>query len=303
MNETSGENVPPKISIVTKIIREAAPTIFPPIFSDKIEGKENLSRIEELLDKGYSIVILHNHFSLYDSFRVLEFVLKHKSMRNKEICIPIIEDLYRYTKLVPQATKIKFCPIVTQVQLDILDRKHKKQYEKSEKSSSATLESLDRLKEKQEREKEKLIKQQKPLNSLYFKTALDTLREGGIVIIAPQVARDDSLKMPIGDSPTAVSTLIAHLDHDKLDKVAFLPIGLGIENQTDYSENKVGRYNFKKRYIRHVGPIFTKDELKHLAAVNQTGQKKTRRGVEKVVIEELAKLVPKEYLKPPPQKE
>ena len=307
MTEINGENSSLKISTPGKIIREILPPFFPPIPSDEIKGKENLPHIEKLINEGYSIVVLYNHFSSSDIFRTLEFVLKQKSMKNKEICVPIIEDLYNYTKLIPKAAKIKFCSIVTQKEIDILDRKHKKQYGKSEKSSHTTLDSLSRLKEKQMRERDKLVEQQKPLNSLYFKTALDTLRKGGIIIVAPQVTRDDSLKIPTEDSPTAVSTLIARLDHDKLDKVAFLPIGLGIKNQTDYSEDKVGLYNLGKKYILHIGPIFTKNELRHLAleryAEIQIEQKKTRRGVERVVIEELAKLVPPEYLKSLPQQE
>lgn len=339
MNETTGENTPPEIPTYAKIMRKGARTISAPSFRAEIEGKENLTRVEELSKKGYAVIILWNHFSGRDSLQILEdLVLKHKFMQNKEVCLPIWEGLYHYAKypLEPLAhsTRIKLCPVVNQDSFDALGKKHQEQYKKAEKSPSTTPDSLDELKKKQAHERLKLVLRGRKLNRLAFENILENSKKGGITSFAPQTVREEWLKMPTTDkdnkSPAAVSTLVAQYDREGIDKVAFLFVGLGVKNAPNYSKHKVHGFNFLKKYTVHIGATYTKDELKQRAieklaleqfllehpptleqptpeptpeqlAEIQNKQTKTRRGIEKVVSEELTKVVPSEYLKPPPQ--
>jgi len=309
MNEAARENISP----IEKIIRQGARTILTPFIPGQVEGKENLTRIDDLLKKGYGIVTLYNHISLRDPLQILEdIVLNNKLMQNKEIALSVDLGGYRILKPLfgPLASraKMKFCPVVNQTDFGNLKRKHDKQNKKAKNILLVSADSLNHLAERQTRERNELLSLQKKLLSLYFKTVLDVLGEGGIVLIAPQATRKEWLGIPTanGDekSPSAVATLVAQFDHNKLDKVAFLFIGLGIKNANDYSLKKVGNYNLfgkYRKYIVHIGPILTKDELKQLGqtAGNENGKGKTRRGIEKAVREELAKVVPKEYLQTP----
>lgn len=309
MNDMSKENTTSKISIPKKLLRENVRAFLPPFAPIEIKGKENLTQVENLSHKGYGIVILWNHFSGGDFLPIIkELVLKYNFMKDKEICLPMMAESHHYLnapfKPLTYSSQIKLYPVVNRDSIVLLRLKHRRQYRMAKTHLVANPNLLKKLKEKQAGEHKELILKQRHLFHLYLDGATNTLQKGGIVLIAPQTTRAEWLRMSTSDkgkwSPTAITSLIAQLDRRKIDKVAFLPVGIGINNALNYDERRVHGLNPLKRHFINVGQAYTKDELKQLGL--STGKKKIRRGVEKVIIEELAKVVPTEYLKPPPQK-
>ena len=278
-----------------------------PLLPSEIEGERNLDRAEELQREGYGIVVLHTHFSSRDSIQVLkDLILKNKLIQNKEVVFPIEERLYDNSKFILEPlirnTQIKLCPMVTQASLKYFDSKQQKKYEKAQK---ARPDLREKLIIKLEQERKELLLKQKQHQTSYFKTAVDVLGRGGVVIESPQTTRRSQLFIPEKyddrTSPVAVSTLIAHLDHKSLDKVAFLFIGLGIKDIKNYTNKNF--LNLDKKYIDRIGPVYTKNELEKISfdqsRKNTGNHGNTLRGIEKTVAEELGKLVPPEYLKSP----
>jgi len=310
MTENSGENTVSRISTPKKILREGIRKILPPFVPTEIAGEENLSRTEDLSRKGYGIVMLWNHFSGGDFFPILkDLAFKYQFMQNKEICLPMMAESHHYLnapfKPLTYPSQVKLYPVINRDSIVLLRGRQRKEYRKAKKSLAVTPDSFIELKERQANERKELASQQKHLFNLYLEGATDTLKKGGIVLIAPQATRAEWLKIRATDSkrksPTAVTPLIARLDKNKLDQVAFLFVGAGIKNTPNYSRHMVHGINLLKKHTVNIGPTYTKDELKQFAGI-QNGQGKTRRGIEKVVLEELAKVVPTEYLNPPPKK-
>jgi hypothetical protein len=279
--------------------------------SSEIKNQENLIRLKELQDQGYSTVYLYDHVSARDPIQILKLILDNKLTQNREICFPIEARLYNNSKsiLEPLAKikKIKLCPLVTQASLDWFDSQQKNKYEKAERSGKSTPASLNKLKEKQILKREKLAEQQRELNAKYFKTLLDVIGKGGSAVIALQATRKEWFEMPAIDGkkkvPPVVDTLIVRLDHDEKHndahkyKVAFSLIAPSIKGETDYKLEKTGFFNPDKKYILNIGPTFTRDELKPPLLENDE-RKKTSRYAGKKIYEEFDKIVSPERKKP-----
>lgn len=245
----------------------------------KTEGKNRLGRTEDLLKEGYGLVVLFNHFSLRDPFQILkDIIINNPLMREKEIIFPITEHQYKKYKLLFKPLsgllKMKLYPIANPGTLKVLALKNN-----PEKYS-------------------KTVSRQRLLLIEYMNSAVEVLKKGGIVPMAPQGERKNSLEMPQDSEKTkkpiaATATLIANLNKNGIEKVAFLIIGVGIENITDYGA-KVKGLNPRKRYTLKIGPTYTKQELLELAQNNL-------RAIDQGVFEVLAAVVPPSYNKLKPE--
>lgn len=121
----------------------------------------------------------------------------------------------------------------------------------------------------------------------YLDESIKLLKKGGVVVLAPQGTRRGTLGYP--DKPN-IGTLIRMAEKKGIGNFAFLFMGLSIEGVDDYSDKKVRGFNPLKKYRINIGACLTKDELLEKAGGNV-------RAVDRIVYEELGKLVPDSYKK------
>jgi len=292
-------------------VKQIFEATLPPYLPSQIINKDNLLRLKELQEQGYSSVIFYDHATARDPIQILKLILDNKLTRDKEICFPIEARLYNNSKLalepIAGANKIKLCPIITQASLDWFDFQQKKKYEKAERSPKSNPDSLRKLEEKQRLKREKLTIEKNKYDRKYFKTVVDVIRKGGSAVIALQATRKEWFEMPPADEkskvPPVVDTLMFYLDKAKLDKVAFLLIAPSIEGEINYKLEKTGFLNPHRKYIMKIGPTYTKDKLKEptIETAHSEGDqsKRIRRPAGKNVYAAFNELVSPERKKPP----
>lgn len=117
----------------------------------------------------------------------------------------------------------------------------------------------------------------------YLHAVVDILTKGGIVVIAPQGTRQSTLQYDEEEMQAVRATLIRTRHNPN---IAFHFVAFGITGETDYSNRR--KLNIGTQYQIHHGGTFTAGE-----ALEQAGGLKN---ADRWAIEELAKIVPKEYL-------
>jgi len=262
------------ISKKAEIFRPPIKKLISSFMPSEIEGKENLEHTKKLIKDGYGVVIFFDHFSLRDPIQpVLDIITANPSMKNLRILAPIAEHHYRYSKFVlgplGYLTEIKTVPTITP---NTLERA----------VNNPNIESGLKIK-------------QRKFTDNYKRKMLEYLSTGGIVLFAPQIKREEKLVVPKEEeSKRPITHLIANLKRNKIEKVAFLIVGIGIKNAIDYSKNKVGKYNLKKIYTVNIGSTLTLNEI-----LDRTqGDLRTKiRASDRIILEELGKVVPPAYNK------
>lgn len=124
----------------------------------------------------------------------------------------------------------------------------------------------------------------------YMEGAAETLRKGGVVVLAPQATRMPYLKEP-GEHDKAMALLMRLTTRDSINNIGILPVGFGVagvKDYTDYSGLNVG-----VPYRVNVGPLWLK------SAVLQSARK-SGWTLDKWAFEQLRQLVPPDYPKIPP---
>src|ERR1035437_2597814 len=79
----------------------------------------------------------------------------------------------------------------------------------------------------------------------YLDKSISSLKEGKVVVLAPQGERMSHLGQP---SNLAIRTLMKQAAKADLENYAFLFIGFEIKGITDYSKKNVGGFNLSKQY-------------------------------------------------------
>ncbi len=222
--------------------------------SETFNNHHGIDKAKEALRQGFGLIVIINHFSLKDPPLTINEIFKHNVMGSKKITAPIAYhvDKPSYHE-VGKLIDVTFSPIVTE------NTVKKGKHDGREKSEG-----------KQE----------------YLNASLDILRLGGIVILAPQGERKGTLGEP--NESIIVGTIIAYAKKRRIEKFAFLFMGLGIEGVNDYSEKKVRGLNLFKKYNINIGACLTNQELMKKAGGNY-------REVGRIVYEELDKIVPSNY--------
>lgn len=219
----------------------------------KTDNDHGVDRAKEVLGQGNGLIIVINHFSLKDPPLAANEIFHHREMGSKKVIAPIAyhmdKSLYHWLgKLIG----FKLVPIVTE----------------------------NTVKEGKNNNRESFEGKGKYLNA-----SLNLLRQGGIVILAPQGTRQGTLGEP--DKPS-VGTLIRLARKKGVKNFAFLFMGFGIKGLDDYSTEKTRGFNFFSKYIVNIGACLTNQELMEKAGGDF-------RAVDGIVYEELRKVVPPNY--------
>lgn len=181
-----------------------------------------LEKAKNLLSDGVGIVVAHTHPSKLDTFRQMVLWGEDEFVQAPTV-IPIA--FHQYSKIglfLSNPTGVKLYPIVT----------------------------------------EETVKKQKNRgfpegygNEKYMKGALESLSQGGVVMLAPSTHRRPYLEEP---SVKSISYLLASARREKV-KLGVMFVGIEVVGAEDYV--RVKGYNFRKSVVAHIGETFTASEI------------------------------------------
>ena len=239
--------------------RDVTASIISKIFPYEVTANSfPLDMIRTYTDDGYGIVMVYNHPSKSDHVRAASVIVDEvEGVKTRRIASPIaLHQLKTLAKLLGRVGKVELLPVVT-------DDTREKFKEKGK-----TLPS---------------IRAQVKMAGDYMESGREILREGGVLAVAPQIGRRSTLGEPGGK---VLERFFSGFDHGK---IAFLFVGLGITGVTDYSKPGIDGYNVRKPFSITFGRPMTRVELEILARNSGTT-------IDKVVFNELSKVVPPAYL-------
>lgn len=216
---------------VRKFASEALDVLMP----NTIEVIGNgLSKAERLLDEKWGLVVLYNHFSKRDSLQVIKDVLfASPTMRKRPVFSPIayhqFVDNKRLLDLVSCLTDVRLQTIVVQDTIDI--------------QASNGLDKGEGL-------------------TQYIRKSADVLGNSGIVPLPLQPGRRQSLRET---QERTVEFLVRSLTRREVTRVAFLLVGVGIQEKERYEKDVTAGYNFGRMYETKIGPVYTLEEAEMLS--------------------------------------
>ena len=197
------------------------------LLPDTIEQKENLRAAERLMQEGFGLVVLMNHFSKRDAADVIKGILfRSQTIRDRPIIAPIAYHQKKpWVDVLGNIYQVKLRSIVTQ---DTIDRG---------------------------------LNDGLPLNhglQQFINDGLEIIGKGGTIVIAPQTKRMERLVPP---QFPAIGYLAMQAKRRGINNVAYLFIGVGIPGVANYSEETVGNINILRRYSLRVGVTLTQQAL------------------------------------------
>lgn len=248
--ESCSSHLSPEIVGRRNLVR----AVLNPLLWHHVKQPHGLERAEELLDQGIGLLILINHFGKTDPAQVINnVVFAREKMRRKPITTPIAYHQQKpYINMLAGLTSINIKPIVT--------------------PDTIRLNQNDGL-------------DQGTGLPHYINFSLQTLKHGGIVLLAPQAGRRERL----GEPNKTMRLFMLQAKRRGVNNFGMLFIGLGIKGTTDYSERSAGGLNIGKTYEINIGPTFTQEE-----AILDAGRQNL--DLDAWVFSQLAHLVPESYL-------
>lgn len=236
---------------------------------EETDNDHSVDKAEGLLNKGHGLIVVINHFSRPDPPYAVQIIFDHSIMGKKEIVVPIAVHVDNFLfHLLGKVDDFTPMPIVTG---NTVKRKKYQHREVNEGMSE------------------------------YLGKSIDSLKEGKIVVIAPQGERQGNLGQP---NKTTIGTLMRKATAADLENYAFLFIGFGIKGIDDYSKKK--GLNLLDKYTANIGACLTSEEVMAKATIlmeeAQEGAgdvsrkpKSPFRFVDRVIYDELRKVVPPSY--------
>lgn len=206
--------------------RSIANVIFPYSLSDNWQG---LAEGEALLERGYGLITIMNHFSSRDAPQVFALLLGTPTIMRRPIVAPVAYHQYStFVQFWSDRMAIQMCPIVTA---------------ETVKRMGSSYRQGDGLAE-------------------YVAATIDCFDAGGVVLLAPQGGRQASLGEP---TARPVGNLLALAKRGGADRIALMFIGLGIPGVRDYSKDHVGGANIAKTYEIRIGKTLPAEQVLDVA--------------------------------------
>ena len=214
----------------------------------------HVTQLETILEQGNGLIVLMNHFSMRDALQVASWLFRNRAARNRLIIAPVaFHQNSPLVRFLADLIAIKLCPIVTSRTIEL-------------GSGEERLGTGIRD---------------------YLNTAVDSLKDGGIVLIAPQGSRKSQLGRPIGHP---VGIIISRANRKGVHNFGILCFGLGMPGVVSYDKKSIGGSNLFRRFDLRIGQPYIADEAVKLAG-----------GIDLLdawIFEELADLVPDVYRGP-----
>lgn len=208
-----------------------------------------------LLEQGHGVLIVINHFSRRDPVQVLALLMGDRVVSDRPFLAPVaFHQQSRLVQTLADSFVLQLAPVVT-------GHTRRRMKEKAPQESG-----LER----------------------YLASAVESLRTGGVVLLAPQGRRRALLGAPPFGRPMEL-LLGAALDAG-LERVALLFMGLSIPGTTTYDRRVVGGLNLFRQYEARYGmPVTLRQALEEAGG---------REGLDRWTFDRLAGLVPPAYVRP-----
>ncbi len=185
---------------------------------------QHVSEAETMLEQGYGLIVIMNHFSLRDPLQILSWLFRNQTAGRRPITGPIAYHMLGTPiQFMTDRLRIQICPVVTAKTIELEGNTHR--------PGAGIREYLD--------------------------AALETLCVGGILLLAPQGGRKSRLGKPVG---RPLGNIVAHARRRDASNFALLCVGLGLPDVVDYSRKKVGGLNLLQAYDLRVGQPITISE-------------------------------------------
>lgn len=242
------------IGFCEQVARKVASAVLSPTLlrSEITRNDDSIEKAKETLRNGKGLIVIINHFSLKDPPLAANEIFRQREMDSKKIIAPIAYHMNNPAyQLLVKLLGVNLIPIVT---------------ENTVREGKNDGHALDEGKGK------------------YIKDSLDLLRQGGIVVLAPQGSRQGYLGQP----GRSIASLMFAAKRGNVKDFSFLFIGFGIKGADDYSGNDVRGFNPFKKYSIKIGACLTKNEVMEKAGVDF-------RNVDRIAYEELGRVVPTSY--------
>jgi 1-acyl-sn-glycerol-3-phosphate acyltransferase len=214
----------------------------------------HVTQVETILEQGNGLIVLMNHFSMRDALQVAAWLYRKRVAGRRLIVAPVAYHQHNpIVRFLADLIAIKLCPIVTSRTIKLGN---------GEKRRGAGIRD-------------------------YLNTAVDSLSDGGIVLIAPQGSRKSQLGRPVGHP---VGNIISRAGRKGVHNFGIMCFGLGMPGVTSYDKKSVGGSNTFRLFDLRIGQPYLADEAVELAG-----------GIDLLdswIFEELGELVPDVYRGP-----
>lgn len=215
------------------------------------DDKDSLYAAQRFLEDGYGLIVVINHFSQRDGLEVIHLLFQNSTMRRRPFLAPVALQHYgTIAQFFANKLGLQLQPIVTDSTIQLLG------------------DGVNRG--------DGLVD--------YLVAAIACLRQGGIVLIAPQGGRQVAIGQP---THRPIGSLMAQAKRCGVERLAFMFIGLGMGGETEYTTDIVGDFNFQRVYELRLGETIPAKRLLTLAG--------GRRYVDAWIFEYLRQLVPVPY--------
>jgi hypothetical protein len=193
---------------------------------------QHVAEAETILEQGYGLIVIMNHFSFRDPLQVLSWLFRNPTAGRRPIAGPIAYHMHDTPiQFMTDRLRIQICPVVTAKTIELQGSKHR--------PGAGIREYLD--------------------------AALETLSVGGILLLAPQGGRKCRLGKRVG---RPLGNIVAHARRRDVSNFALLCVGLGMPDVVDYSRKKVGGLNLLRSYDLRVGqPITISEALERAGGI------------------------------------
>ena len=233
--------------------------------TEVIDNASSLELAEEVSRRNDGLVVVFTHFSRIDPVHTILVMVKQEEIGRKNFLVPIAlhQDRHIFHKL-GNETAIKLIPIVTENTLKRDGYKNRKPNEGGRE---------------------------------YLNEAADSIRKGEVVFVSAQGEREPHLGQP--EKPT-MGLFMRKMKLSGIENYSILFVGFEIKGTEDYSKKK--GFNFLNRYTANIGAcLSSKTILERATGMAREAEKISEKPanpfkhVDRVIYEELNKVVPPEY--------
>jgi hypothetical protein len=229
---------PPAVSRPKRLLRHAGASLASLVIRCRVVDEHGgLARAESLLNEGYGLIAMMNHFSVRDAPQALAVLCRSRVLRRRAFIAPVaihqFADNEGPVRFFTALFGLELCPVVTPyTAAGLYGPEEIRQNYKAYRARTATV-----------------------------------LESGGIMLLAPQAHRRATLGEPPG---RPLGQLLRQFSPLESARVALPFIGLGIPGVSDYAREKVGGLNLARRYEARIGATVTVAEaLQDVAHVRE----------------------------------
>lgn len=250
----------------------------------------SIEKAHELIESGYGIIVPYTHPDMRSPIDGVNSLIElGGKFTDAEYVGPLAwhQQHYPHLKALSKITDIPLLPIVTS----------------NTRERGKDIEVFS-MKEKLKRKGQKMLKKDVPEPKQvsfrqglfeYLQEGAEVLLEGGVVFIAPQGGRKNSLGEPLGATQMLVDkTKKVHQKSNVDDelKIAIWPVSVAPKGITEFSDDTAGMNRGMIAEITFGNPRTLSDIETEIASRDEINGKKA---IDTVVFEELTKIIPPTY--------